>query len=123
MGDGQGTRRLRDHREGAVRGEHLLVLDDAAQRLARNQLHDEVGRTLFLAVIEDVGDAHVVQEGGMACLGAEALQEPGIPRVFLLEHLDGDNAAKDQVFGFPDFSHAADRNARGQLESAAEGDS
>ena len=119
----EGARRLGDHGQGAVRGQHLFVFDDAAQRLARDQLHDQVGGTLFLAVVEDVGDAHVVEERGVACLGAEPLEEAGVARVLLLEHLNGDDAAKDQVFGFPDFSHAADRNARGQLESAAEGDS
>src|SRR5919107_216493 len=35
----------------------------------------------------------------------------------------GTNPAQDLVFGLPDFTHAADRNTRGQLESAAEGDS
>ena len=123
VGHRKGARRLGDHGQGAVRGEHLLVFDDAAQRLARDQLHDEVGGAFFLAVVKDVGDAHVVEERGVACLGAEPLEEAGIARVLLLEHLDGDDAAKDQVFGFPDFSHAADRNTRGQLESAAEGDS
>ena len=123
MGNGKCAGGLGDHGQGPVRRQHLFVLDDAAQRLARDQLHDQVGRALLLAVVKDVGDAHVVQECGVACLGAEPLEEAGVAGVLLLEHLDGDDPAKDQVLGFPDFSHAADRNTRGQLESAAEGDS
>ena len=66
--------------ERAVRGEHLFAFDDAAQRLARNQFHDQVRGALFLAVVEDVGDAHVVQQRGVPGLGPEPLEEPGIAR-------------------------------------------
>ena len=59
----------------------------------------------------------------MAGLGAEPLEEPGIAGVFLLEYLDGDDPAEDLVLGPPDLSHAANRNAAGQLEPAAESDS
>ena len=99
------------------------MFDDAAQRLAGDQLHDQVGGALLLAVVEHIGDAHVVQQRGVAGLGTEALEEAGIARVLLLEHLDGHDPAEDEVLGLPDFAHAADRNTRGQLESAAEGDS
>ena len=123
VGDGQRPGGLGDHGQRPVRREDLLVFDDAAQRLAGDQLHDQVGGALLLAVVEDIGDAHVVQERGVACLGAEPLEEAGVARVFLLEHLDGDDPAEDLVLGLPDLAHAADRNTRGQLESAAEGDS
>ncbi len=114
---------LRDHGQRPVRGQYLLVLDDAAQRLAGNEFHHQVGGALLLTVVKDIGDAYVVQQGSVACLGAEPLEESGVPGVFLLEYLDGDNAAQDLVLCFPDLSHPADRNPRGQLESAAEGDS
>ena len=94
VGDGQRPGGLGHHGQGAVRGQDLLMLDDAAQRLAGDQFHDQVGGALLLAVVEDIGDAHVVQERGVACLCAEPLEEAGIARVLLLEHLDGNDPAR-----------------------------
>ena len=52
-----------------------LALEDGGERLAGHELHHEVGAAVLLAVVEDVGDALVVHEGGVAGLGAEALEE------------------------------------------------
>ena len=82
------------------------------ERLAGNELHDEVGAAVLLAVVEDVGDALVVDERGVAGLGAEALEEAGVAQVLVLEDLDGDGAADDEVGRLPDLAHAADRDAR-----------
>ncbi|MCY1234099.1 hypothetical protein D9M72_466710 [compost metagenome] len=122
MGHREGAGCLGDHGQRPVRRKDLFVFDDAAQWLARDQLHHQVRRSLLFAVVKDVGDAHMVQQRRVASLGTEALEEPGIARVLLFEHLDGDNPAKDKVLGLPDFSHPANRNTRGQLESPAEGD-
>ena len=67
--------RLRDDVEHLVGGEHVLALEDRRQRLAGHELHDEEGAAVFLAVVEDAGDALVVHERGVAGLGAEALEE------------------------------------------------
>ena len=57
----------------------MLALEDGGERLARHELHDEEGGAVLLAVVEDVGDALVVHERGVAGLGAEPLEEPGSP--------------------------------------------
>ena len=57
-----------------------LALEDRRERLAGHELHDEEGAAVLLAVVEDVRDALVVDECGVAGLGAEALEEPGSPR-------------------------------------------
>jgi len=123
VGGGQRAGGLRDDRQRPVGVEDALALDDGRERTARDQLHDEVGRSLFLAVVEDRSHAVVVQQGGVPGLGAEALEEAGIAGVLLLEDLDGDHAAEHQVLGLPHLAHAADSDPVGQLEPTAQGDS
>ena len=115
--------RLRDDVEGLVAGERPVPLEDRRQGLAGDELHDEERRARLLAVVEDAGDALVVDEGGVPGLGAEALEEAGIPHVLVFEDLDRDGPPDDMVGGFPHFTHAADRDPRIQLVAAAEGHS
>ena len=90
------------------------------QRLAGDELHDEVGAAVFLAVVEDVRDALVVDECGVPRLGAEPLEEPGVAEVLVLEDLDRDGATDDEVGGLPHLAHAADRDATGKLVPSPE---
>src|SRR5690606_12983717 len=78
-------------------------------------LHHQVGAALLFAVVEDVGDAFVVDQRGVAGFSAEALEKTRIAHVFVFEDLDGDGAADDQVGGLPDFAHAADGDSGRQL--------
>ena len=98
-----------------------LALEDRRERLAGHELHDEEGAAVLLAVVEDVGDALVVDERGVAGLGAEALEEARVAHVLVLEDLDGDGAADDVVGRLPHLAHAADGDPRLQLVAAAEG--
>src|SRR5690606_6108127 len=86
----------------------------------RHELHDEEGGAVLLAVVEDAGDALVVHECGVAGLGAEALEEPGVAHVLVLEDLDGDGATDDVIGRFPHLAHSADRDPRLQLVATTE---
>ena len=118
----QGGCRLGHHVEDAVGREDPLALEDRGQGFARDEFHDEIGGALLLAVVEHVGDALVVDECGMARLGAEALEEPGVAEVLVLEDLDGDGAPDHQVGRLPDLAHAADGDAARQLVPTTEGE-
>ena len=106
------ARGLRDDVEHLVGGQHALALEDGRQRLAGHELHHEVGAAVLLAVVEDVGDALVVDESGVTGLGAEALEETRVTEVLVLQDLDRDGTSDDEVGGLPDLAHAADRDAR-----------
>ena len=92
------------------------------ERLAGNELHDEERAAVLLAVVEDVGDALVVDERGVAGLGAEALEEARVAQVLVFEDLDGDGAPDDEVGRLPHLAHAADGDPRVAVGTAAEGD-
>ena len=66
---------LRDDVERLVGGERAVALEDRRQRLAGHELHHEEGAAVLFAVVEDARDALVVDECGVAGLGAEALEE------------------------------------------------
>jgi hypothetical protein len=117
----QCRRGLRDDVEHLVGGEHALALEHRRERLAGDELHDEEGAAVLLAVVEDVRDALVVHQGGVPSLGTEALEEPGVPHVLVLEDLDGNGAADDEVSGLPHLAHSTDRNTRLQFVATPEG--
>ena len=115
VGDLQGAPGLGEDREGLLPRHGLVPLEQHGQRLARHELHDEITRPGLLAVVVDIGDAGVLEQGGMPCLGAEATQERLVPGVLLLQDLDRDSAAKDLIGSLPDFPHSTDGDAFGQL--------
>ena len=123
VGGLQGRRGLRDDVEHLVGRQDAIALEHGRHGLAGHELHDEVGAALFLAVVEDVGDALVVDEGGVTRLGAEPLEEPGVAQVLVLQDLDGDGAADDEVGGLPDLAHAADGDSGRQFVTPTEGES
>src|SRR5690606_20734218 len=122
MGGLKGGCRLGDNVEHAVGREHALPLEDRRECLARHELHHEVGAAIFLAVVEDIRDALVVDEGGVPCLRAEALEEARVAQVFVLEDLDRDGATDDQVGRLPDLAHAAYGDTARQLVTTTEGE-
>ena len=123
MGSLKCGRSLRDHVENAIGIEDSFAFKNGTERFARDEFHDEVGAALFLAVVEDVGDAFVVDEGSMTCFSTEPLKEPGVAKILILEDLNRDRTTDNEVCGFPHLAHSADRYATGQLVSATESES
>src|SRR5690606_16249747 len=87
---------------------------------ARHKLHDEVGAAFFLAVVIDVGDALVVDEGSVAGLGAETLEKAGVAEVLVFQDFDGDGATDDKIARLPHLAHAANGDAVGELVAPTE---
>jgi len=83
------------------------VADGVAEVGAGEELHDDVGFGVLLAVVEDADDV-VVDEGGRHFgLGEEAGTGFGVGGALGGEDLDADDAVEDGVAGFEDVRHAA----------------
>ena len=105
-----------------------LLGQDRRERVALDELHHQVRGVLGavddgggLAVVVHRGDAGVVQRRGRAGLGAEPVQELGVPAQLRLEHLDGDAAVQPGVRGLPDLAHAADGDPARRAGTARRG--
>ena len=109
----QRASRLRNKVQDAIRRQRAVALDDARQRLTRNQLHHQVCRVILFTVIEHIGNTGVVQERSMARLRTETLQEPGVTRILLFQDFNGDGASENLVASFPDLTHTADSDTFG----------
>lgn len=59
----------------------------------------------------------------MPGLGAEALEETGVTEVLVLEDLECDGSADDEVGRLPHLAHAADGDPGGELVPPTEGES
>ncbi len=111
---------LADDVERDLRAERAVAAQDSGQRLARHQLHDEVGDPVALAVVEDLGDPRVGEAGGDARLVPEPFAEGGVGRHVLPQQFHRDLAAEELVRGLPHLAHAARRDAGRQPVTAAE---
>src|SRR5690606_30876935 len=78
---------------------------------------------LLLAVVEDVRDALVVDQRGVAGLGAESLEKARVAHVLVFQDLDCDRATDDGIARLPDLTHTADSNARAELVAPTESNS
>ena len=103
--------RLEDlHRVFARRGhrELSLAVEDARERLALEELHDDVrvavGRAIDVDDLHDVGAADL---RGDARLLQEALDEARATRELGVEHLDGDPRPEHRVLRLVDRAHPA----------------
>ncbi len=89
--------------------------EEARQRLAVDELHDEVGdggvAVVDLAVVVDLDDAGALHDGDGARLAPEALAEAAVVDEVGQEDLDGDGAPQDRVRALPDVAHAAAADA------------
>jgi len=74
-----------------------VVLQQLAQRDPRQVLHDQVGRVVVLALVEDVDDVRMGQPRGGPCLLDEAFLERGVVGEVAVHDLDGDAALEPQV--------------------------
>ena len=126
VGDAEGVGRLGEQLLGGGRVERCPRSQQGGERLAVDELHDQVGAVgrrpvvgCALPVVEDRGDAGVVQRGGVARLGLEAGAEERVVGVLGLEHLDRHGPVQDGVARRPHLAHAAGGDAR--LEEVAVG--
>src|SRR5690606_34430088 len=104
--------------------------EDPGERLPADHLHHQVGEIVAalgvrnaggrLAVVVHRGDARVVERGRGACLGAEPVQELGVPGQLGLEDLHRHRPVQPGVRGLPHLTHTADRDARVQAVSVGE---
>ncbi len=97
---------------GCLARRHRRAVDPLAQRLALEQLRDDVGCTLVSADVVDREDVGMVQHPGRACFLLEAAQSIGIRRKRAGQDLDRDIASEPRVFGAIDFPHSAGANQR-----------
>ncbi|RAN93592.1 hypothetical protein GUI43_06584 [Micromonospora noduli] len=102
-------------------------LDPLGQRLAGDELHDEVVRPpavgeVVRTAVEDLHDAGVPQRRHDPGLGAEPGDEIGIGDQRRQEDLDRDLSAEDQVGGTPNVAHAARGDTFVQAVATAEHD-
>src|SRR5690606_38287941 len=85
------------------------------QRLAVDELHDEVGdggvAVVDLAVVVDLDDAGALHDGDGTCLAAEALAETAVVDEVGQQDLDGDGAPQGRVGALPDVAHATAAHA------------
>ncbi len=92
-----------------------------AQRLAFEELLDDVGRAVVLADVVDGGDVGVVPDPGSLRLLLEAAQAVGVGGEGGGEDLDGDVAAEAWVLRAVDLSHAARADGGEDLVGAEPG--
>jgi hypothetical protein len=81
--------------------------EPAAQRLALEQLGDDIGKALVRADVVDRHDVGVVQDAGRSRFLLEALQAVAVGGQLLGQDLDGHLAAEPGVPRLPDLAHPA----------------
>lgn len=91
--------------EGVARRQ-VPPLDPSAQRLALEQLRDQVQTAAVLADVVDHEQIGVIQRARRASLRLEAAPPLGIVAERLQQHLDGDLAAEPVVPRAVDLAHA-----------------
>ena len=89
--------------------------DALAQRLALEQLRDDVRRAVSRADVEDREDVRMVERRGGARLLLEAAQPIGIGRERGGQDLDRDLASEPRVARAVDLAHAAGAERREDL--------
>ena len=100
--------------------EPLVVLQQLAQRDARQVLHDQVGHVGVLALVEHVHDVGVCEPGGRTGLLHESRLEGVVIGEVAVHDLDRDAALEAQVGGEVDRRHAASGDARAHLIAAVD---
>src|SRR5262245_24094780 len=118
----QGHRGLADVAQREIQIETVRAgpSDQRAQRLTRNQLHDQVGLALLLAVVEERGNSRMADQRRGARLRPEPAEEAGVAGQLGAQHLGRDPAVEQLVGGAPYLAHAATRDEVGQPIAVAE---
>ena len=111
---GQAAGDLLRVRQGLAQRQRAAA-ERAAQRLAVEQLGDDVGPPVGGADVVDRDDVRVVERGGGARFQLEAVEALRIGREARRQHLDGDVAAEARIAGPIDLAHAAGAEQRDDL--------
>ena len=106
---------LGEQRQDGVDGDCTALSHHLRQRLAGDQLHDEICDTktvlVVLAVIEDAGDTRVRERRSVSCLGPKALEEHiGIDEI-VAQDLDRYFTMEHGIGSRPDLTHATHSDA------------
>ena len=88
-------------------GERAVVVDDAAQRGAVDELHDDVGDVVVLARVVGRDDVGVSELGGGDRLAPEPGPQPVVERQLGVEGLDRDATRQEDVVADPYGGHPA----------------
>jgi hypothetical protein len=96
------------HAYGLLDGEHFVALETRAQRLAVEQLHDDVGQPV-VGQIEIVRFDDVLLTGGARdlCLPPKPFEEIALGGDFSEQHLDRKTSRQPHVGRFVDGPHPA----------------
>ena len=100
LGDLHGDLERRGERQGAAE-------DPLGERLALQVLHDQEGRAVVLADVEQGADARVGERRQGARLALEARPAVGVRGQGGRQHLDGDGAVETGIPGAIDLAHPA----------------
>ena len=101
-------------------GRQRSAVESLGQRLSRQQLHDEVGALVGLAVVVDGGEVGVDESGPRAGLPLEAGEHRGIVALVAGDQLHRHSALENGVLGLPDLAHAPDPAAADESVPAPE---
>ncbi len=102
-------RRLSNDFDGERRRERPLSRESVVERLAREELHDEVRRSIVeIAEVERANDVRARDLRGDRCLATEALAQLGaLLEKAGVDELHRDARAERDVLGNPNAAHAA----------------
>ena len=120
VGGGQGVGDLGRHGQRLLERQRSL-LEAVGERLAREVLHHQEGRTVVLADVVERADVRVVQAGDGLRFALEAGAAVRVGADLGREDLDGDGAVEAGVAGLVDLAHAAGADGGEDLVRAEAG--
>jgi hypothetical protein len=89
------------------------ALEGRRQRLAFEELHDEIGDAVVASDVVQRADVRMTETGDRPRLALEALRQVGVGGEVRRQNLEGDDAAESCIGGTVDFAHPAGTD-RGQ---------
>ena len=103
---------LRDDVENSVDGEALVAFENLRERITRHQFHNQERAARIFSVIKNVSDSVMIHSSRVTSLSSKSLEKARVAEILGFQNLDCDIAKNNFVFGLPNFTHAADGNAR-----------
>ena len=104
---GEAERGLVDDLRGRADGDLVFALEQGAERLAFDKLHDEERLALVFADVVDLDDVRIIQCRHAARFAQEAFLHALVVRQRIRQDLDGDIAVERGLVSLVDHAHAA----------------